>query len=59
MSYRGIPIVSLDRIYLDTNNESIIFLDCTRLDNSKDLVSRIAPEDKNSVDRQIKQISEL
>lgn len=54
----GIPIVSLDSIYLDTNDKDIIFLDCTRLDGSKDLVSRIDPNDKESVSNQIKSISE-
>mgnify|MGYP003289851811 CR=1 FL=1 len=59
MSYRDIPIVSLDKIYLEIDNQSIIFLDCTRLNNSKDLVSRTNPEDNESVERQVKQISEL
>lgn len=55
----GIPIVSLDSVYLDSNDKDIIFLDCTRLDGSSDLVSRINPNDKDSVNRQIKSISDL
>lgn len=54
----GIPIVSLDSVYLDTSVKDIIFLDCTRLDGSKDLVSRINPNDKESVSKQIKLISD-
>ena len=54
----GIPIVSLDSVYLDSNDKDIIFLDCTRLDESNDLVSRINPNDKDSVSKQIKSISD-
>lgn len=54
----GIPIVSLDSVYLDSNLKDIIFLDCTRLDGSKDLVSRINPNDKDNVSNQINKISE-
>ena len=54
----GIPIVSLDKIYLSCDEENIIFLDCTRLDGSKSLVSRSNPDDVNSVINQIFSISE-
>ena len=36
----GIPIVSLDKIYLTEDQKNIIFLDCTRLDKSNNLVAR-------------------
>lgn len=36
----NIPIVSLDRIYLNPDEESIYFLDCTRVSGSMDLISR-------------------
>lgn len=36
-----------------------MFLDCTRLDGKKDLVSRRTPNDLESVSRQIKEISSL
>lgn len=51
------PIVSLDRIYLKIDGTNIIFLDCTRLNNSKELVSRQEPNKDNSLDNQIKSIS--
>lgn len=56
MCLGNIPIVSLDKIYL--SNEDAIFLDCTRLDKSEDLISRINPSDINNVDNQIKIISD-
>ncbi len=59
MYSRGIPIVTLDKIYIKPDNESIIFLDCTRMDASSSLVSRINPSDINSVDTQIKDISDM
>lgn len=36
----NIPIVSLDRIYLNPDEENIYFLDCTRVNGSMDLISR-------------------
>lgn len=54
-----IPIVSLDRIYLEINNDSILFLDCTRLDGQKELVSRENPNQNDSVKRQIEEISKM
>jgi len=53
-----IPIVSLDKIYLSIDNKNIMFLDCTRLDGSKELVSRNRTYTFNSVISQIKIISE-
>lgn len=55
----GIPIVSLDKIYLIEDNRNIIFLDCTRLDGTSNLVSRNNVNDLENVDKQIKVISEL
>lgn len=49
--------MSLDKIYY-RQREKDFFLDCTRLDKSKDLVSRKDPNDLESVDKQIKEISE-
>lgn len=53
----GIPIVSLDKIYLEGENDNIIFLDCTRLDESKNLVSRNDPNNQDSVINQIMKIA--
>lgn len=52
-----IPIVSLDKIYLSIDNENILFLDCTRLDGSKELVSRNGLNTFDSVAMQVKSIS--
>lgn len=51
------PIVSLDRIYLDIDNENIYFLDCTRLNGSNELVSRISPNERENVSENIKRLS--
>ena len=40
----------MDRIYLNTDEENIYFLDCTRLDGNSDLVTRNNPLDKKDVD---------
>ena len=53
-----IPIVSLDKIYLNEDEENVIFLDCTRLNRSSKLVSRNNSNDFSSVDEQVKKISE-
>ena len=53
-----IPIVSLDKIYLNEDEENVIFLDCTRLNGSSKLVSRNNSNDFSSVDEQVKKISE-
>ncbi len=51
----SIPIVSLDKIYF--RDADGIFLDCTRLDKSKKLVSRKNPNSSKSVEEQIVDIS--
>ena len=45
----------MDKVYL--NNKDIIYLDCTRLDGSSELVSRYMPYKENYVEEQIKSIS--
>ena len=55
----NIPIVSLDRIYLDEDvdiEQDIYFIDCTRINNSKELIPR---REKNQipVNKQIEIIS--
>lgn len=45
----------MDKVYL--NNKNIIYLDCTRLDGSSELVSRYMPYKENYVEEQIKSIS--
>lgn len=52
-----IPIVSLDKIYLNEDEENVIFLDCTRLNGSSSLVSRNNSNDFSSVDIQVETIS--
>lgn len=49
--------MSLDKIYFKGENDSI-FLDCTRLENSNKLVSRISPNNIGSVEQQIQRIAE-
>ena len=39
-----IPIVTLDRIYIEPDEENIYFLDCTRVNGSKELISRVKEE---------------
>lgn len=51
----SIPIVSLDRVYLYEDN--VIYLDCTRLEGSNELVSRYAPREKNYVETLVENIS--
>ena len=53
------PIVSLDKVYLECDEPYIIFLDCTRLNNSDLLVSRSNPNNISSVDESIKSKSGL
>ncbi len=55
----SIPIISLDKIYTQIDYTNTYFLDCTRMDNSKKLVSRMNPNDSNSVGRQIQELSNL
>ena len=54
-----LPIVTLDAIYLTPNNESIYFLDCTRLDKENNLVSRSDMNNPYSVKIQIKKLATL
>lgn len=54
----GIPIVSLDRVYLEPDDSNIYFLDCTRLDGSSEVVSRLNPNESDSVKKQIFALSE-
>lgn len=51
----NIPIVTLDKIYITTDEENIYFLDCTRIDKSSEIISR----KKESLLEQIKRISEI
>ncbi len=54
----GIPIISLDKIYLVTDDRNVLFLDCTRLDGSKKLVSRNNLNRFDNVEWQIKMIAD-
>lgn len=54
-----IPIVTLDSIYLKPNNQNIYFLDCTRLNQESNLVSRNDMNNPFSVEQQIKKLSLL
>lgn len=47
----------MDKIYLKNNDKDIFFLDCTRLDNSSKLVSRNNPNDLESVNKRIVELS--
>lgn len=49
----NIPIVTLDKIYLEPDEEKIYFLDCTRVNGTNEIISR----KKESLDSQIKRIS--
>lgn len=58
--YKGyFPIVSMDEIYVDSDNKQIFSLDCTRLTGSKDLISRLNPLDKDNVKKQVKKLSDI
>lgn len=50
------PIISLDEIYLDKNDNIYAFLDCTRLQNDDSLISRTLGKNI-SVEKQIENIS--
>lgn len=52
-----IPIVTLDKIYLEVDNKNIFFLDCTRLEGSNKLVSRNNINDLNNVNKQIEELA--
>ncbi len=55
--YGKYPIITLDKIYVTVDNQNLMFLDCTRLDGSKELVSRNNVDDNRDVDNQIDNIS--
>ncbi len=50
-------MVSLDKIYLNLEETQVIFLDCTRLDNSNKLVSRNNISSFDAVENEIEEIS--
>lgn len=52
-----IPIVSLDKIYLECDESNIIFLDCTRIEGEETIVSRNNPDVAVNVQSQIADIS--
>ena len=45
----NIPIVTLDKIYIKPDEKNVFFLDCTRVNGSKEIISR----KKESLDNQI------
>lgn len=51
----NIPIVSLDKIYLEPDEQYIYFLDCTRVNGTNEIISRKS----ESLDSQIKRITEV
>lgn len=51
----NIPIVTLDKIYIKPDQKNIYFLDCTRINNSNEIV----PRKKERLDIQIKTLSNL
>ena len=48
----NIPIVTLDKIYVRPDSENIVFLDCTRVNGSNEIISR----SKKSIDEEINDI---
>ena len=48
----NIPIVTLDKIYIESDNENIVFLDCTRVNSTNEIISRR----KESIEEQINNI---
>ena len=48
----NIPIVTLDKIYIKPDDENIVFLDCTRVNGTNEIISRR----KESIDEQINNI---
>lgn len=56
---KQVPIVTLDSIYLKPDNESIYFLDCTRVDKENNIVARKNMNDPYNVENQIKRLSTL
>ena len=51
----NIPIVSLDKIYIEPDENNIFFLDCTRVSGSNKIISR----KKESLNSQINRLSAL
>lgn len=51
----NIPIVTLDKIYIEPDNKYIFFLDCTRIDGINEITSRKG----ESLDTQILRISNI
>lgn len=51
----NIPIVTLDKIYLEPDEQYIYFLDCTRVNGTNEIISRKS----ESLDSQIKRITEV
>ena len=51
----GIPIVTLDKIYIKPDEENIYFLDCTRISETDEIVSRKS----ESLDLQIERLSKV
>lgn len=49
----NIPIVTLDKIYLEPDEKNIYFLDCTRVNGTNEIISR----KRESLDYQIKRIA--
>lgn len=49
----SIPIVSLDKIYVQPDENGIYFLDCTRINNSNKIIAR----NREPVDRQIERLA--
>ena len=52
------PIVSMDEIYINCDNKNIFSLDCTRMTGQKELISRLNPHNKDSVRKQIKNLTD-
>lgn len=57
--YGKYPIITLDKIYVTVDEQNVMFLDCTRLDGSKELVSRNNVNHSRDVDNQIDGISRV
>jgi hypothetical protein len=51
----NIPIVTLDKIYIQPDNETIYFLDCTRVDGSNEIISR----KKETLDIQLERLCKI
>ena len=49
----NIPIVTLDKIYIEPDEENIYFLDCTRVNGTNEIISR----KMESLDLQVKRIA--